>query len=95
MTEQQFQSKIIKELEKHGYYTIKTIKTNKSGVPDIIAIREGCAVFIEVKAKRGVVSDLQKYRIKEIRKQGCYVDVWREGDNIKNRINEITNFKRA
>ena len=32
MTEQQIQSKKIKELEALGYYVLKLIKTNKNGI---------------------------------------------------------------
>ena len=38
MTEQQIQSKRIKQLEEQGYYVIKLVKTNKNGIPDLIAI---------------------------------------------------------
>jgi len=38
MTEQQIQSKRIKELEEQGYYVLKLIKTNKNGIPDVLAI---------------------------------------------------------
>ena len=47
MTEQQIQSKKIKELEAEGYYVIKLIKTNKNGIPDVACFtqRFGCKVF--------------------------------------------------
>jgi len=32
MTEQQIQSKLMKDLEDQGYYVIKLIKTNKNGI---------------------------------------------------------------
>ena len=35
MTEQQIQSKRIKELEAEGYYVLKLIKTNKNGKKNI------------------------------------------------------------
>ena len=38
MTEQQVQSKKIKELEAEGYYVLKLIKTNKNGIPDLLAL---------------------------------------------------------
>jgi hypothetical protein len=38
MTEQAIQSKRIKQLEAEGYYVIKLVKTNKNGIPDLIAI---------------------------------------------------------
>lgn len=78
MTEQQIQSKKIKELESQGYYVIKLTKTNKNGVPDLIAIpKESDVIFIEVKTPNGRLSALQKYRIKEIENHGIKVDVFR------------------
>lgn len=71
MTEQQIQSKLIKELEEKGYYVIKLMKTNKNGIPDLIAIPKNSDVeFIEVKRADGKLSKLQEYRIKELKKHG-------------------------
>ena len=78
MTEQQIQSKRIKELEAMGYYVIKLVKTNKNGIPDLIAIPPNSDVeFIEVKTQTGRVSELQKYRHKELLEHGCIVEVYR------------------
>jgi Holliday junction resolvase len=78
MTEQQIQSKKIKELEEQGYYVIKLTKTNKNGIPDLIAIPQGSdALFIEVKTQKGRLSALQKYRIKELENYGIKVDIHR------------------
>ena len=50
MTEQQIQSKKIKELESQGYYVIKLMKTNKNGIPDLLVLpKNSDAFFIEVK----------------------------------------------
>lgn len=70
MTEQQIQSKLIKKFESEGFYVLKLIKTNKNGIPDLLAIKEDRTKFIEVKKPGGVLSELQKYRIRELRKQG-------------------------
>ena len=52
MTEQQIQSKRIKQLEADGYYVIKLIKTNKNGIPDIIGIPPNSnVIFSEVNRK--------------------------------------------
>jgi Holliday junction resolvase-like predicted endonuclease len=78
MTEQQIQSKKIKELEAQGYYVIKLVKTNKNGIPDLIAIpRNSNVEFIEVKTEKGRVSELQKYRHKELSEHGIIVEVYR------------------
>ena len=78
MTEQQIQNKRIKELEAKGYYVIKLIKTNKNGIPDLIALPKGCDVlFSEVKTPKGVVSELQKYRLKELENHGFKTEVYK------------------
>lgn len=76
MTEQQVQSKKIKELESQGYYVIKLIKTNKNGIPDLIAVKKDEVLFVEVKAKNGVLSKLQEYRIKELDGYGIKTEVY-------------------
>jgi Holliday junction resolvase len=78
MTEQQIQSKRIKELEADGYYVIKLIKTNKNGIPDLLAIPPNTQVlFNEVKTRAGKVSTLQQYRIDELNKFGFKAYVYR------------------
>lgn len=78
MTEQQIQSKKIKQLEASGYYVIKLTNTNKNGIPDLIALPKGADVlFVEVKTPKGRVSPLQEYRHKELREHGIKVEVYR------------------
>ena len=77
MTEQQIQSKRIKQLEAEGYYVLKLIKTNKNGIPDLLAIPPNCKVlFSEVKKPKGKVSKLQEYRLKELEKHGCRTEIY-------------------
>jgi Holliday junction resolvase len=81
MTEQQIQSKRIKELEASGHYVIKLVKTNKNGIPDLIAIPHGSDVlFSEVKTASGKLSKLQEYRIQELESHGFKTEVYR-GEN--------------
>jgi len=78
MREQQIQSKRIKELEKEGYYVIKLITTNKNGIPDLIAIPPNSDVlFVEVKQPTGILTKLQKFRIKELNNHGIKTEVYR------------------
>ena len=75
MTEQQIQTHRIKELEAEGYYVIKLIKTNKNGIPDLLAIPPGANIlFSEVKTPKGRVSKLQEYRLQELQKHGINTD---------------------
>jgi len=78
MNEQQVQTKLIKELEGKGYYVIKLVKTNKNGIPDLIAIPKDSSVeFFEVKRHDGKLSKLQEFRIKELTKHGIKAIVYR------------------
>lgn len=77
MTEGQIQSKKIKELESEGYYVLKLMKTNKNGIPDIIALKPNePAFFIEVKTSSGRLSTLQEYRLKELKQFGFNIEVY-------------------
>ena len=82
MTEQQKQAKKIKQLETDGYYVIKLTKTNKNGIPDLVALKSNHPVlFVEVKNKKGKLSKLQEYRIKELKNYGFTVEVYRDNGN--------------
>ena len=74
--EQAIQKKIITQLEKQGYFVLKLIKCNKNGYPDLIAVKENETIFIEVKKNDGILSELQKVRIKELRSRGINVKIW-------------------
>jgi Holliday junction resolvase len=78
MSEAKVQAKKIKELEEQGYYVIKLMKTNKNGIPDLIAIPKNSDVlFVEVKSEIGKLSPLQEYRIKELNNHGINTEVHR------------------
>ena len=77
MTEGQLQNKKIKELESQGYYVIKLMKTNKNGIPDLIALKSTePALIVEVKTPTGRLSKLQEYRITELDKQGFKTEIY-------------------
>jgi len=77
VTEQQIQKKRIDQLEADGWYVIKLIKTNKNGIPDLVAIKKDDVLFVEVKKPNGVVSKLQEYRLKELEKYGIKTEIYR------------------
>jgi|TARA_B100000768_G_C11258939_1_gene367807 Holliday junction resolvase len=78
MTEQQIQTKRIKQLEAEGYYVLKLVKTNKNGIPDVLAIPPNSKViFSEIKTPKGKVSKLQEYRLKELKEYGFSTEVYR------------------
>lgn len=76
MKEQQIQAKRIKQLEAEGYYVLKLIRVNKTGIPDLIAIKEGDILFSEIKTPKGKLSEIQKYRIKELENYGFKTEIY-------------------
>ena len=78
MTEQHIQTKKIKELEADGYFVIKLIKTNTSGIPFLLVLHPDYGIeFYEIKTKKGKVSKLQEYRMKELKEYGFTAEVYR------------------
>jgi Holliday junction resolvase-like predicted endonuclease len=75
MTEAQIQAKIIDRYEKDGYMVVKLIQTSKNGIPDLLLLKDGIASFVEVKTETGRLSELQKFRIKQLEEKGFKVEV--------------------
>jgi Holliday junction resolvase len=74
---------------------IKLIKTNKNGIPDIVAIpKYSRALFVEVKTETGKVSPLQEYRINELKEHGIKVEVYRGTPMDQNKRNETNRAER-
>jgi Holliday junction resolvase len=78
LSEQTHQKKLIDQLEKEGFYVLKLIKTNKNGIADLLALKPNEVRFIEVKGKKTVVSELQKFRLRELIKLGFNATINRE-----------------
>ena len=54
---------------------IKLIMCNKAGLPDIVLMKPDEVKFIEVKGPKGRLSEVQKYRIDELKEKGFSVEV--------------------
>ena len=67
------QSKIIHHFELLGWYVVKIIQCNKNGMPDLMLLRDGKTFFIECKAEKGRLSELQKYRHEQLQELGFEV----------------------
>lgn len=83
------QSKIIKYLESQGAYVIKTIITNRAGVPDVIACYKGVFIGIEKKEKNEKVSVLQQLNLERIKQAGGYAIVAKSVEDVKDLLKEI------
>ena len=76
MLESKIQTKIKKKLEEKGYLVVKLIKTSCNGIADLMCLKDGKTLFIEVKQPNGVLSELQKLRIKQLQDLGFECKVW-------------------
>ena len=76
MLESARQTQIKKKLQEDGWIVIKLIKTSLTGIPDIIALKDGKAMFVEVKQPKGVLSPIQHHVIETLRTNGFDVKIW-------------------
>lgn len=76
-------------LERCGWYVIKLIQTNKNGIPDLMAVRDGRCMFIEVKKEKQTAKPLQNYRIKELLEHGATSFVSHSIEEIKQQLQTI------
>jgi Holliday junction resolvase-like predicted endonuclease len=90
MRESQIQSEIIHWLENNGWLVVKIIQTNKNGWPDLQIHGLGITIFIEVKTPTGKVSELQKFRHKQIEERGFYVIITSSLTHLKNEFIRIS-----
>jgi len=76
MKEQQYQKKISDNLTKEGWFVTNLIKTNRNGIPDLLALKDGePPKFIECKTPNGKLSVIQKYMLKLLSSLGFCVSV--------------------
>jgi hypothetical protein len=88
MNEAWVQRKIIERHQKQNWFVVKIIQSTANGFPDLMLLKNGRTVFIEVK-RPGVktAAPLQVYRHKQLRDLGfdCYLT-----DDPNFEINENT-----
>lgn len=82
MSEQKLQTKIKQRLESHGWFVTKLMKTSTNGIPDLLCLRKGLAVFLEVKTEDGVVSQLQQFMIDKLKRNGFHARVVRSVEDV-------------
>ena len=84
--ESKLQARIIRDLRRKGYIAVKVIRCNLNGWPDIMALKNKKAVFIEVKDEGETAEPLQVWRHEQLRAEGfkcCVVDRWEEYKKLK------------
>ena len=82
------QRDIITYLERCGWYVVKLIQTNKNGIPDLLCIKDGQCMFVEVKREKQTARPLQEYRMNELIQHGATAFV---AHSVEEVINEMKN----
>ena len=78
MKESEIEEKLVKGIKGLGGIAYKFVSPGNIGVPDRLIILPGGKIFfIELKAEKGRLSQIQKYQIKRIRSLGAEVLVVR------------------
>lgn len=90
MRESIIQKQIMKWLENEGWYVVKIIQTNKNGWPDLQIHADGITIFIEVKSDKGKLSELQKYRHKQLQDIGFHVITTSSLNHLQNEFTQIS-----
>lgn len=73
--ESKVQSRVIRELRADGYLVVKIGLCSVPGFPDLMALKNGRARFVEVKRTGEKPRPLQEYRHKQLREQGFEVEI--------------------
>lgn len=73
--ESKVQRSLIKQYEADGWFVVKLILTTKAGIPDLLLLKNGKAMFVEVKRPVGHPTKLQLYRIQQLRDMGFEVQI--------------------
>jgi hypothetical protein len=84
MTESRLTAKIVAELRRRKIWHVKIHggPHQRAGLPDLLLIVEGRAVWIEVKGDGGIVSPLQQHTLEQLRAAGCVAEVVRSFDDF-------------
>jgi Holliday junction resolvase len=83
ITEAMVQRRVVKALKEADWMVTKLQSTSTNGWPDLLAIKGGRVVFIEVKRPGGQLSGVQVIRHKMMRHKGAEVVVMDNAEGVK------------
>ncbi len=70
-------------LKKHNIFHFKLSDKWYGGIPDILILWHGEAIWVELKTEKGVLSEIQKWTISQLQTQGCMVYVVRSVQQLE------------
>jgi Holliday junction resolvase-like predicted endonuclease len=89
MKEAQIKTKCTKFLESKGWEVVHLITTNKPGIPDTLAMKNGQIFFIEFKQPGKKPRPLQEYRQMRITQNGFIVTNIQTIEQLEKFINDL------
>lgn len=93
MSEQALQRECIKYLESQGFYVVKVISANKTGIPDLLSCIHGRFIVFELKLEYNELSELQKYNFRKIKAAGGQAYMIKSLKQLKTIVELITDQK--
>jgi Holliday junction resolvase len=71
--ESKIQARIKARFENAGWIVVKLIQTNCNGIPDLMCLKDGKTVFVEVKQPGKKPTELQQFRHDQLTQNGFQV----------------------
>lgn len=68
--ESKIQNAIKRKLQKDGWLVLKIIQLSENGYPDLLCLKDGLQVWIEVKQKGKIPRPLQFFRMEQLNCMG-------------------------
>lgn len=89
MSEAALVNKIREAMKKKGLFCLKLHggRFQQAGLPDLLVIKEGRALWLEVKTQDGETTKLQEHALDALRKSGCVAEVVRSVDEAIRLVN--------
>lgn len=91
-TESQLQNYLRGQARHHGVSFDKVESKSRRGMPDVLLVYKGVVVFVELKspAGTGVLSEIQRSFIDDLRGNGAWVEVVASVKEVDDVIIELT-----
>ena len=86
--ESKIQSKIVAKFKQNGWTALKLIRLSKAGYPDLMLLKNGVTVFIEVMDTGKQPNELKLFRIHELNKNG-FIAFWTDNEKDDRILNLI------
>ena len=90
MKESAIEESFREQVKKKNCLCFKFISPGNSGVPDrIVVTPEGKVIFVELKARGGMVGRVQQYQINRLLDRNCDVRILRGMDDVNRFVEEV------